>query len=100
MNYDINFAQDLMISCSKNIIYKRAIELNLQRRKEESSIDPYFHAVTEILLGKQININPNQEDLEKLRYIINNSEYIKTYREEPPFNTILYQGHEIRFDKK
>ena len=105
MHYDIDFAQDIMISCSKNIIYKRTIELNLQRRKEGwtdvLSLGPitYFHAVTEILLGKQINRYPNHEDLEKLRYIINNSEYLKTYREEPPFNTLLYKGPEILFDK-
>ena len=105
MHYDVDFSQDIMISCSKNIIFKRAIELNLERRRQGwndvLSLAPitYFHAVTEILLGKQINRYPNEENLSKLRNIIQNCIYLDTYREEPPYNTLFYRGEPILFDK-
>mgnify|MGYP000368326440 CR=1 FL=1 len=31
--------------------------------------------------------------------IINNSPYLTTYREIPPYDTIIYQGPEIKNDK-
>jgi mannosyltransferase OCH1-like enzyme len=106
MYYDTDFSQDIMCSSSKNIIYKRAIELNLERRRGNVSDDilyfgphTYFHAVTEILLGYQLNRNPDKKDVELLRNLINESPYLETYREDPPYNTILYQGENIIFDK-
>ena len=104
--YDEDLSQDLMCSCSKNIIHKRAIELNLERRRQNNGahilyLGPatYFHAVTEVLLGYQLNRNPGIKLMNLLRELINKCPYLETYREEPPYNTILYQGPNIIFDK-
>jgi len=103
---DMDFSQDIMISCSKNPFHKKAIELNLERRKIGTNsivyLGPttYLHAISELLLGYQI---PREENniiaFNKLRNIINNSKYLDTYREEPPYNTLLYCGNQILFDK-
>ena len=103
--FDRDFSQDIMISCSKNIIYKTAIDLNLQRRREgETSIIAlgpivYFLAVCKILLNDTIELNPCIEKWKILRNIINGSKYLITYREHPPYDTILYQGIKIDWDK-
>jgi hypothetical protein len=103
---DMDFSQDIMISCSKNPFHKRAIELNLERRKIGTTsivyLGPttYLHAISEFLLGYQI---PREENniviFNDIRNIINNSIYLDTYREDPPYNTILYSGNTINFDK-
>ena len=106
MHYDIDFSQDIMISSSKNIIFKVAIDLNLKRRKEGCtdilSLGPitYFHAITKVLLGKQIPRYPSKDNLIKLRSIISNCKYLSTFRETPPYNTLVYRGSNISFDKK
>jgi mannosyltransferase OCH1-like enzyme len=102
---DMDFSQDIMISCSKNPFHKRAIELNLQRRKEGVSsivyLGPttYLHAISELLLGYRVEREENNIIFSNIRNIIINSKYLDTYREEPPYNTILYSGNEILFDK-
>jgi len=105
MYLDADFSQDIMCSCPKNIIYKTAIELNLERRR--NGVDniyhlgpvTYFNAITKVFLGRQLNRDPPKSHVELLRYIINNSPYLETYREDPPFNTMLYQGPAVSLDK-
>jgi mannosyltransferase OCH1-like enzyme len=103
---DMDFSQDIMISCSKNPFHKKTIELNLQRRREgETRIvylgpDTYLHAISELLLGFQIQrVENNIEYMTIMRDLIINSIYLTTTREDPPFNTILYNGPNILFDK-
>jgi len=102
---NVDFAQDIMISCSGNIFHKRAIELNLQRRRDGwtdiLSLGPitYFHAVTEILTGKQMNRKPSDQKFDMLMKIISDSPYLDTYYEIPLYNTVVYRGDEIPFDK-
>jgi len=103
---DFDFSQDIMISASKNIIFKKAINLNLLRRKygEKSIVclgpETYLHTITDILINERIPRKTNEILFGELRKIISKCKYLKTYREEPPYNTILYQGPEILFDKK
>lgn len=105
MYYDDDFSQDIIISCSQNIIHKKAIELNLERRRNKVTdlyyLGPttYMHAVTEVLLGKQLNRKPSMDNVILLRKLIDNCKYLKTYRETPFFNTILYQGKSLQMDK-
>ncbi|MEE9372261.1 MAG: glycosyltransferase [Saprospiraceae bacterium] len=105
MHHDIDFSQDVMISCSKNLIHKRAIELNLKRRRdgctEVLSLGPitYFNTVTEVLLDYQIKRYPDEIHLNYLRSIIKECKFLDTFREEPMLNTIFYQGPEIKNDK-
>ena len=103
---DMDFSQDIMISCSKNPFHKKAIELNLERRKIGTTsivyLGPitYLHSISELLLGYQISREENNTIIfNKIRNIINNSKYLDTYREDPPYNTILYLGEKIKFDK-
>jgi len=105
MHYDIDFSQDIMMSSSKNIIFKEVIDLNLKRRREGCidilTLGPitYFHAITKILLGNQIPRYPSKDNLIKLRSIISNCKYLSTFREDPPYNTLVYRGSHIGFDK-
>ena len=75
---DMDFSQDIMISCSKNPFHKKAIELNLQRRREgETRLvylgpDTYLHAISELLLGYQVSRQENNvEDMKMMRNLIN-----------------------------
>lgn len=105
MYYDRDFAQDFLCSCSKNIIFKRAIELNLERRKGGSTdimyLGPntYFNAATEILLGRQLNRDPEKSEIFLLRILIANSPFLESFREDPPYHTTIYIGPHIHFDK-
>lgn len=105
-----DFAQDIMISCPRNIFHEKAIELNLKRRREgERRIiylgpETYLHAITYTLLGYECNssdkLDPcTDQDWDKLIAIIQNSPFIETYTEAPPFNTLLYRGPSINYDK-
>ena len=105
--YDVDFSQDIIISCSKNIFHKTAIDLNLERRRNNPNADilylgpsTYFNAITEIILGIQIDRDPKDKQIMNvLRDILKNSKYLKTFREEPLYFTLLYRGSEIEFDK-
>ena len=106
MYHDADFSQDIMISCSNNILFKKAIDMNLEIRRNNPNtgiftLGPitYFKAVTDFLLGKPLFRQPSKENLDALRYILEHSIYLKTYREEPLFNTILYQGPHVNNDK-
>jgi len=103
---DFDFAQDIMISCSKNFLHKRAIELNLERRRNGVQgicylgPETYLNAITEMLLGTPIARGDNPTIYAELRKLIHESPYMDTYREDPPFQTILYQGPPVVFDKE
>jgi len=103
--YDIDFSQDIMCSSSKNPLFLRAIELNLIRRRHSTDImylgpHTYFHAVTEMILGHSLERDPGPDAMNLLRQRIQECPYVQTFREEPPFHTILYQGPTIVFDKE
>ena len=42
---------------------------------------------------------PSKDNLIKLRSIISNCKYLSTFREDPPYNTLVYRGSHIGFDK-
>lgn len=102
---DTDFSQDIMMSCKGNPIVARAIELNLERRLTTINdifyLGPatYFNAATEVLLGRQLERYPGQEVLGLLEAGIKGSNYMKTYVERPPFDTILYRGSALLNDK-
>ena len=105
MHYDIDFAQDIMLSCPNHDIHKKALALNLERRKEGCtdvlSMGPitYFHAATAVLLGAPVERWPPADVLQRLRTLINEDPAFMTYREEPPWNTFLYRGPALADDK-
>lgn len=102
-NFD--FAQDIMISASKNKIFKKAIEINLEkRRKGEKNIcemgpGAFIMAVSEVLTGKTFYRGRSGGHLVKLRKEIKETNFLDTYVENPPFNTLTYRGKPVLFDK-
>jgi hypothetical protein len=53
----------------------------------------YMHAVTYTLLGEEVNTNPGIEKMNLIRDKFKEMEFIKTYREVPPNDTIIYKGN-------
>jgi hypothetical protein len=54
-----------------------------------------MHAITMMLCGQLINTNPGIEVMNDIRQKISELSFIKTYREDPPNHTLVYQGNEI-----
>jgi hypothetical protein len=100
---DNDFSQDLMISAAQNPIYLRTIELILTRRKQGHTntffLGPqtYMHAVTEVLCGEIINTDPGLEKFAMLRQLIQQIPFVKTYKEYPPYDTIIYKHDAAEF---
>lgn len=93
-----DFSQDFMLTEPKNPIQAKTIELILQRRYEGHKnvffLGPqtYMHAVTTVLFGEMINTDPGVEKFTEMRKYIEQIPFIKTYREHPPHDTIIYKG--------
>ena len=95
---DADFSHDFMLSAPNNPIFANTIDLYIRRRKEGHTnvyfLGPqtYMHSVTYTLLGQIINSNPGPEIFDEIRKYIASTGFIKTYRESPPGDTMLYQG--------
>lgn len=102
----LNYSQDIMISCPSNPIHKKAIELNINRRRAgEKNIvylgpNTYLHAVSKVLFNKQIKRIHRFKSLLKQSIIIKKSKYLDTKLEIPLYNTLTYQGPKVKFDKQ
>jgi mannosyltransferase OCH1-like enzyme len=83
---DVDFSHDFMLSAPNNPIFANTIDLYLRRRPQT-----YMHSVTYTLLGQIINSNPGPEIFDEIRKYIASTGFIKTYRESPPGDTMLYQ---------
>jgi mannosyltransferase OCH1-like enzyme len=94
---DADFSHDFMLSAPNNPIFANTIDLYIRRRKEGHTnvyfLGPqtYMHSVTYTLLGQIINSNPGPEIFDEIRKYIASTGFIKTYRESPPGDTMLYQ---------
>ena len=92
---DQDFSHDIMISTPENPIYAKASELNMSRRREGCDniyfLGPqtYMHAITECLTGNVINSSPGPE---VFKQVIEQTDFLATYREDPPFNTLIHRG--------
>jgi len=99
-----DFSHDFMCSAPGNPIFTTALELNLKRRAEGSNntyfLGPqtYFHAVTINLLGEMVDINPGEQVFDSIRWKISRCDFIQTYDEAPPYNTILYRPEPDQID--
>ena len=96
---NVNFSQDIMISCSNNPIFKLAIDLNLDRRRKGwkgiLQLGPitYNNAIVKVLLKKESLSEITKEDREKIIDILKTSKTTYTYLESNDFDTILYKGN-------
>lgn len=103
---DIDFSQDLMISCKHNPIHKRAIELNLKGRflfnpRGVFHLGPplYMKAVTEVVFGKANKRKPGAEVMEDYREQLRAAEHFQTYNEQLPNDSLIFQFDESTFQE-
>jgi mannosyltransferase OCH1-like enzyme len=100
---DMDFSQDFMMSAPQNPIYLQAYKMSMGRRKQGHTntyfLGPqtYMHAVTYVLMGEIIDSNPGEEVFAKIRQRLSEIPFIKTYREYPPYDTIIYKHDENTF---
>ena len=101
---DFDFSHDFMLSAPQNPAYFEAIQMYLQRRREGHRevyfLGPqtYMHAVTKTIFGEIINTDPGIEKFTEMRKKLESIPFIKTFREEPPHNTILYKDDSKSLD--
>jgi hypothetical protein len=98
---DYDFSQDFMCSAPKNPIFLETINLNLSRRRAGINniyfLGPqtYTHGILISLFGTIIE----KPDFGEIRKILENADFIRTYNENPPYDTIIYRNNtEIIFD--
>ena len=108
-NKEFDFSFDVMISAPRNPTYKQAFEMYLARVREGWDhiffLGPqtYMHAVSYVLCGEIVDINPGVEKFQMLRDKIAELSFAKTYREVPYDNMLLYRGnkgHELEIMKR
>ena len=101
---DYDFSHDFMMTAPQNPAYQIAANLYLQRLKEgHNSIyflgpQTYMHAITLAITGNMINTDPGEEVFNRIREQISNSGFMSTYREDPPYNTIVYRNGGLNLD--
>lgn len=94
---DNDFSQDFMCSSPNNPIFLETFKLIMERRKAGHSstyfLGPqtYMHGVTKALFGKIIDVNAGTEMFKEIRNELERHSFLMTYREEPPYHTILYR---------
>ena len=101
---DYDFSHDFMMTAPQNPVYGTAAQLYLQRLQEgHTSVyflgpQTYMHAITLVLTGEMINTDPGTQIFEKLREKMNDAGFIKTYREDPPYDTIVYRNGALQLN--
>jgi mannosyltransferase OCH1-like enzyme len=101
---DYDFSHDFMMTAPQNPAYSYATQLYLERLQEGHNniyfLGPqtYMHAITQTLMGETINTNPGKDVLEAIRETIKTASFIKTYREDPPYDTIVYRNDTLGLD--
>jgi len=101
---DLDFSQDFMLSAPKNPIFLKTLELNLKRRYEGCNnmyflgAQTYLHGIMLALFGEILS--QKEENIISMRNILQTWDFIQTYREDPPYNTILYRPtlSQVSFD--
>jgi hypothetical protein len=94
---EFDFSHDIMLSAPGNPIFMKTAQLHLERRREGSSniyflgAQTYMHAITFGLMGRMINTDPGKEVFEEIRAKIKETDFIKTYRETSPLDTMVYR---------
>lgn len=100
---DMDFSHDFMMSAPQNPIYLQTYKLSMQRRRMGNEntyfLGPqtYMHAVTMVVMGEMIDSNPGVEVFTKIRERLAEIPFVKTYREYPPYDTVIYKHDENKF---
>lgn len=94
---EFDFSQDFMMSSPGNPAFEAAINMVLERRRTGHTntyyLGPqtYMHAVTRTICGAEINTNPGAETFEQIRAAIAGFSFIRTYRENGPYDSVIYR---------
>lgn len=101
---NVDFSQDIMISCKENPIFKKAIDYNLAKRflinpRGVFHLGPpiYMLAVTECVFGKRVKRKPGDEIMNSFRYSLENSEHFQTYKEDLPNDSLIFKFNKDTF---
>lgn len=93
-----DFSQDIMCSESNNPAFYYAIKFYFDRRHAGFN-DTYFlgaqtymHSITYTLFNQIVDQNPGKKIFDEMLNVINKINFIKTYVEKIPNDTILYKG--------
>jgi hypothetical protein len=101
---DYDFSHDFMMTAPHNPAYRLAAQMYIERmRQGHTSVyflgpQTYMHAVTQTLTGEMLNTDLGIAAFDRLRDIMKSCGFIKTFREEPPYNTIVYRGNDLGLD--
>lgn len=101
---DHDFSHDFMMSAPGNPIFSETLDLNLKRRYEGSNdiyfLGPqtYMHGIIKAMFGKETN--SGSLDINGIREMLEEVDFIETYREVPPLHSIIYRPElrQIDFD--
>ena len=103
---DIDFSQDLMMSCKHNPLFETAIAYNLKGRfllnpRGVFHLGPplFMRAVTEVVFGTRHKRKPGTAVMAHFRGLLDNSIYFQTYKEEAPNDTVLFSYNAQTFKK-
>lgn len=101
---DIDFSQDLMISCKGNPIFQKAIQYNLAARylvnpRGVFHLGPplYMRAVTECVFGIRTKRKPGSDIMDAFRKSLANSKHFQTYKEILPNDSLIFKYNESTF---
>lgn len=95
---DFDFSHDFMATEPWNPAFLEVIKLYLERRRQGHTnvyfLGPqtYMHAVSRSLLGEVVNTDPGIETFEHIRTEVGKYPFIYTYREDPPYDTVIYKN--------
>lgn len=101
---DHDFSHDFMMSAPGNPIFSETLNLNLKRRYEGVNniyyLGPqtYLHGITKAMFGTHIHIESGSKQFEYIRNMLKEVDYIETYREIPPLQTIIYRPESKQID--
>lgn len=101
---DYDFSHDFMMTAPGNPAYYTTAMLYLQRLEEgHTSVyflgpQTYMHGITLTVMGEMIDTNPGVEVFDKMREVLTSSGFVKMYREDPPYNTIVFRGQHLGLD--
>ncbi|GGG33511.1 glycosyltransferase family 32 protein [Bizionia arctica] len=101
---DVDFSQDIMISCKNNPIFRKAIDYNLKGRywinpRGVFHLGPplYMRALTEVVFGERKGRKPGSDVMENFRNILKSSKHFQTYKENLPNDSFLFNYDETTF---
>jgi len=102
VNY--NFSQDFMMSEIANPIYLETYKLLIQRRYETNHVyflgpQTYMHGVTKVLMGKMIDMYPDEDTISSMKEVLSSMPFVYTYTEELPYHSVICRNKQGHYDE-